>query len=77
MKSGLVLWEAPKWSKMDWFEFQFLYVSPAPLLVRLLMSSKPAKGGRVVAGGLLRTRPRTAEHQRGPGVSLRGIGTLP
>lgn len=42
MKSGLVLWEAPNWSKMDWFEFQFLYVSPAHLLVRPLMSSKPA-----------------------------------
>lgn len=42
MKSSLVLWEAPNWSKMDWFEFQFLYVSPAHLLVLPLMSSKPA-----------------------------------
>lgn len=42
MKCGLVLWEAPNWSKMDWFEFQFLYVSPAHLLVLPLMSSKLA-----------------------------------
>lgn len=43
MKSCLVLWEAPNWSKMDWFEFQLLYVSPAYLLVLPLMSSKMAK----------------------------------
>lgn len=42
MKSCLVLWEAPNWSKMDWFEFQLLYVSPAHLLVLPLMSSKLA-----------------------------------
>jgi len=42
MKSCLVLWEAPNWSKMDWFKFQLLYVSPAHLLVLPLMSSKLA-----------------------------------
>lgn len=65
MKSCPVLWEAPNWSKIDWFEFQLLYVSPAHLLVLLLMSSKPAnreKGGRAAAvrgaaGCLLRARP--------------------
>lgn len=42
MKSCLVLWEAPNWNKMDWFEFQLLYVSPVHLLVLPLMSSKLA-----------------------------------
>ena len=42
MKSCLFLGEAPNWSKIDWFEFQLLYVSPAHLLVLPLMSSKPA-----------------------------------
>ena len=54
MKSCSVLWEAPNWSKIDWFEFQLLYVSPAHLVVLPLMSSKPAnreKGGRAAAVG--------------------------
>lgn len=42
MKSCLFLGETPNCSKIDWFEFQLLYVSPAHLLVLPLMSSKPA-----------------------------------
>lgn len=42
MKSCLVLWEAPNWNEMGWFEFQLLYVSLAHLLVLPLMSSNPA-----------------------------------
>lgn len=46
MRSYLVLWEAPSWNKMYWFEFQLLYLSTAPLLVLPLMSCKPAKKWR-------------------------------
>lgn len=42
MRSCLVLWEAPNWNEMRWFEFQLLYVSPPHLLVLPLMSRNPA-----------------------------------